>query len=176
MPENRSLRITTSIGRFARRIAAAKGGNAAVEFGLIAPVLLGLLVPVADYGVYIYDDMQLHLAAQAGMEYAAHFGYDPTGITNATINAATPLDLTANDVTVTQFCGCPDANYNVVVTPNCSGNTVPRPHCNNDPAQPIVGVYVNVTATYQYHTLVNYPGTPPSQTISSGATSAFRWQ
>lgn len=176
MLENRSLRMPALIARFGRRIAAAKGGNAAVEFGLIAPVLLGLLVPVADYGVYIYDDMQLHLAAQAGMEYAAHFGYDPTGITNATINAATPLNLTANDVTVAQFCGCPDANYNVVVTPNCSGNTVPRPHCNNDPAQPIVGVYVNVTATYQYHTLVNYPGTPPSQTISSGATSAFRWQ
>jgi Flp pilus assembly protein TadG len=176
MPETPLRPETAAIVRLARRVAAASGGNAAVEFGLIAPVLLGLLVPIADYGLYIYDSMQLHLAAQAGMEYAAHNGYDPTGITNATINAATPLNLTANNVTVSQFCGCPDANNNIVVTPNCTGNTVPRPHCNNDPAQPIVGVYVTVNATYQYTTLINYPGTPASQTLSSGASAAFRWQ
>jgi Flp pilus assembly protein TadG len=176
MRETQAMRKPAPILTFARRLAATRRGNAAVEFGLIAPILIGLLVPIADYGLYIYDNMQLHLAAQAGMEYAAHNGYDPTGITNATISAATPLNLTANDVAVSQFCGCPDANNNIVVTPNCSGATVPRPHCNNDPAQPIVGVYVNVTASYQYQTLINYPGTPASQTMSSGATSAFRWQ
>jgi Flp pilus assembly protein TadG len=186
MPTTKSKQNLLFAGRLAlmaQRTAADKGGNAAVEFSLIMPFLIGLLVPIADYGIYIYDAMQLHLAAQAGMEYAARNGYDPAGITNATVNAATPLNLDPtpypnnNNVTVSEFCGCPDANYNIVVVAPCSpAANAARPHCNNDPLQPVAGVYVNVTATYNYHTLINYPGVgiPSSQTLSSGQNAVFR--
>ncbi len=155
------------------RGAASKDGNAAVEFAIIAPVLIGLLVPVADFGLYIYDQMQLNLAAQAGMEYAARNGWVPAGIQQAAINASPSLNLTAQNVTSSEFCGCPSGT--TIAAQNCNDpNTGQQAHCNNDPAQPLVGTYVNVTTTYQYNTLFHYPTIPDSQTLSSGTNLAFR--
>jgi len=157
----------------ARRGIAAEDGNAAVEFAIIAPVLVGLLVPIADFGLYIYDQMQLNLAAQAGMEYAARNGWIPAGIQQAAINASPSLNLTAQNVNASEFCGCPSGT--TIVQQNCNDpNTGQQAHCNNDPAQPLVGTYVNVTTTYQYKTLFHYPSIPDSQTLTSGASLAFR--
>jgi Flp pilus assembly protein TadG len=156
-----------------RRGAVSKDGNAAVEFAIIAPVLLGLLVPIADFGLYIYDQMQLNLAAQAGMEYAARNGWVPAGIKQAAINASPSLNLTTANVSASEFCGCPSGT--TIAVQNCNDPvTNQQAHCNNDPAQPLVGTYVNVTATYQFNTLFHYPAIPDSQTLSSGANLAFR--
>ncbi len=156
-----------------RRGAASKDGNAAVEFAIIAPVLLGLLVPVADFGIYIYDQMQLNLAAQAGMEYAARNGWVPAGIQQAAINASPTLKLTAQNVNSSEFCGCPSGN--TIAQQNCNDpNTGQQAHCGNNAANPLVGTYVNVTTTFQYNTLFHYPGIPDSQTLSSGTNLAFR--
>lgn len=165
--------LITQVGRIVRRGLASERGNAAVEFGIIAPVLLGLLVPVADFGVYIYDQMQLNLAAQAGMEYAARNGWVPAAIQQAAINASPTLNLTVQNVAVSEFCGCPSGS--TIVQQNCSDpNSGQQANCNNDPAQPLVGTYVNVTTTYQFNTLFHYPGIPGSQTLSSGANKFFR--
>ncbi|HEV2551365.1 MAG TPA: TadE family protein [Stellaceae bacterium] len=170
---NGSRRFLAALLSAARRGLGTEDGNAAVEFAIIAPVLVGLLVPVADYGLYIYDQMQLNLAAQAGMEYAARNGWAPAGIQQAAVNASPALSLTVQSVTPSQFCGCPSGN--TIAQQNCSDpNTGQQAHCNNDPAQPLVGTYVNVTATYQFNTLFHYPGIPDSQTLSSGAQLAFR--
>ncbi|HEV2551362.1 MAG TPA: TadE/TadG family type IV pilus assembly protein [Stellaceae bacterium] len=156
-----------------RRGAASKDGNAAVEFAIIAPVLVGLLVPIADYGLYIYDQMQLNLAAQAGMEYAARNGWVPAGIQQAAINASPTLNLTAQNVSSSEFCGCPSGTS--ITVQNCNDpNTGQQAHCGNNAANPLVGTYVNVTTTFQYNTLFHYPGIPDSQTLSSGANLAFR--
>ena len=166
-------RLITRLRRLARRGLACERGNAAVEFAIVAPVLLGLLVPIADYGLYIYDQMQLNLAAQAGMEYAARNGWVPTGIQQAAINASPSLNLAAQNVSSSEFCGCPSGTS--ISVQNCNDpNTGLQAHCSNDPAQPLVGTYVNVTTTYQFNTLFHYPGIPDSQTLSSGANLAFR--
>jgi Flp pilus assembly protein TadG len=156
-----------------RRGLASERGNSAVEFAIIAPVLLALLVPVADFGLYIYDQMQLNLAAQAGMEYAARNGWVPDGIQQAAINASPTLNLTAQNVSASEFCGCP--NGNTIAQQNCNDpNTGQQAHCANNAANPLVGTYVNVTATFQYNTLFHYPGIPDSQTLTSGTQLAFR--
>jgi len=165
--------LITRLGRVVGRGLASERGNAAVEFAIIAPVLLGLLVPTADFGLYIYDKMQLNLAAQAGMEYAARNGWVPAGIQQAAINASPSLNLTAQNVSASQFCGCPSGN--TIAQQNCNDlNTGQQAHCGNNPANPLVGTYVNVTTTFQYNTLFHYPGIPDSQTLSSGANLAFR--
>ena len=169
----RAAQLLARLGRVARRGVASERGNAAVEFAIIAPVLVGLLVPIADFGLYIYDQMQLNLAAQAGMEYAARNGWNPTGFQQAAINASPSLNLTAQSVNASQFCGCPSGT--AIAQQNCSDpNTGQQAHCGNNAANPLVGTYVNVTATYQYNTLFHYPGIPDSQTLTSGASLAFR--
>jgi Flp pilus assembly protein TadG len=164
--------LIARVMRTMRHCLAGKRGNAAVEFALIAPVLLGLLVPIADYGLYIYDQMQLQLAAQAGTEYAAKVGWVPDGIKNAIIQAAPSLNLTADNVTPqpfdaahAMFCGCTDGN--TIATQTCNDpNTGQRATCAKNPGV-LVGTYVSVGATYEYHTLFNYPGIPSSQTLSA---------
>ena len=171
-PEARSP-VVAWLLRAARRGIASEGGNAAVEFGIIAPVLVGLLVPIADFGFYIFDQMQLNLAAQAGMEYAARNSWDPAATQQAAISASPSLNLTAQNVNVSQYCGCPSGGS--IVQQNCNDpNTGQQANCNNDPNQPLVGIYVNVTTTFQYNTLFNYPGIPSSVTLTSGANKVFR--
>jgi Flp pilus assembly protein TadG len=168
----RALRISLArhLRRAGQRWRGARGGNAAVEFALLTPVLMGLLVPIADYGFYIYDMTQVQLAAQAGAEYAARHQWDPNGIQAAVLNATpnlavnvTPQPFTAASV---QVCGCAAGT---TITPNPSpAQPCPqvRPIC---PSGNPAGVYYVIGAQYQFSTMLDYPGITSPQTLSSTA-------
>lgn len=162
----------------------ARRGGAAIEFALVSPFLLGLLVPLADLGAYVYYNMELQLAAQAGAEYAARHGWDPTGIQNAIITAAPNLNLhlvdnnfTAphnSDVTPSpftpanvQFCACANGTALSQVTTPCPN---PRPTCTGTGVQ--AGVYYTVGAQTIFHTIsgFQYPFVPDGQVIQASAT------
>jgi Flp pilus assembly protein TadG len=166
-----------------RRWRAARGGAAAVEFAAIAPFVLALFVPLADFGAYVYDNMQLQLAAQAGAEYAARHEWSPTGIENAILTAAPSLNLSMTDANVpnsndvlpspfdpahVQFCGC--ASGTSITQVACSN---PRPTCANGLQS---GVYYSVGAQTVYHTIsgFSYPFLANSQLLT--ATSTVRVQ
>lgn len=161
------------IARAARRGIGARKGNAAVEFALIAPFVLGLMVPLADLGALVYDEMQVQLAAQAGAEYAAAHAWDPTGI-QAAITNATPLTQTAQlavtpqpfDAPHVQFCGCAVGTQLTQTWQPCPN---PRPVCGGGPT--ISGVYYTVGATAQYTTIsgFQYPFLT-NHTISASTT------
>ena len=71
----------TPIRRWARRLAAlvrGDGGTSAVEFALAAPVLLGLLVPMADLGMAFSQQIKVQQAAAAGAQYAALHPWNST--------------------------------------------------------------------------------------------------
>src|SRR6266404_8143461 len=87
-------------------LAHAKPGNAALEFALAAPILLGLLVPVADLGIAFSQQIQVQQAAQAGAQYALLHGYNSSAIANA-VTAATTLPGVSAAPAPTQSCGCP---------------------------------------------------------------------
>jgi len=162
---------TLRLGRLAgvlRRLRHARGGNAAVEFALMSPFLLGLMVPLADVGAYIYKYMQIQLAAQAGGEYAARHGWDPTGIQNAIIAAAPSLNLQLVDnafaapansdvlpapftAPSVQFCGCASGTTITQITQPCPN---PRPTCTGTGATS--GVYYTVGAQTFYNTISGF--------------------
>src|SRR5947209_5111210 len=60
---------------------------AAVEFAVIAPLLAGILVPVTDLGMCLYQKMQVQNSAQAGAQYASAHGWNSTSIQNAVTGA-----------------------------------------------------------------------------------------
>jgi hypothetical protein len=163
-----------------RRWRRARRGTAAVEFAVSAPFLLALFVPLADFGAYVYDNMQLQLAAQAGAEYAARHEWNPTGIQNAIITAAPSLNLSLVDSNVpnsddvlpfpfdpahVQFCGCASGT---TVTQNACSN--PRPTCAATGLQS--GVYYTVGAQTMYHTIsgFTYPFLANNTLITAAAT------
>src|SRR6266851_297060 len=104
---------TTILRRWAGRLALlarAERGNAAIEFALATPILLGLLVPVADLGIAFAEQIQVQQAAQAGAQYALLNGYKDGGshISDAVIAATTLTLLPSDPITnpaPSQSCG-----------------------------------------------------------------------
>lgn len=123
------------------------GGAAALEFALMAPLLLVLLVGVAAFGIGIWYDMEVHNALAAGIEDAAAHGFDATAISSA-VNNATLLPVTASP-SPTQFCGCPTTSgvTSILCTSSCPSGLSP-------------GTFVQVTATAAYNPIIQYPFVP----------------
>jgi len=133
------------------------GGNAAIELALLATPLMLLAIGTADYGLGVYQQMEVQNAAQAGAEYARKHGFSATGISSA-ITAATPLTVTATPAPA-QSCGCPSGT---AITPATCGTT-----CASGLA---AGTYVTVGAQAIYTTLVPYPGIANSYTLAASST------
>lgn len=97
------------------RLRTGTSGSAAIEFGIIAPLLLLLLVGVVELGFGVHQAMQVQDAAEAGALYAGKHGWDQGGIAAAVVNATGAKDVTA-DPAPTLFCGCPSVSGIAEVT------------------------------------------------------------
>jgi Flp pilus assembly protein TadG len=101
--------LTTIVERWTRgslSLMRAEHGNAAVEFALATPILIGLLVPVADLGMAFSQQIKVQQAAQAGAQYALLHGYDNSKISNAVTAATTLASVSAAPAPTTSY-GCP---------------------------------------------------------------------
>lgn len=95
--------------RFLRRISAplasSRRGAAAVEFALLVPVIVAGLTGVANYGLAMYNKMELVSAARAGAQMAIRDREDSTSIKQAVVDS-TNLNITVADVTTSESCLC----------------------------------------------------------------------
>jgi Flp pilus assembly protein TadG len=130
-------------------------GAAAVEFALVAPMLIGFIVPIADIGMRGYAAMQVEISAQAGGRYAILHGWDSTGITNAVTNATGFTTISASPAPASS-CGCPSGN--AIATATCGGT------CANGEA---VGTYVTVNSQAAFTPLFPLPGVVDATTLTS---------
>lgn len=93
---------------------AASSGTAAIEFGLVVPVLVILLTGTVDLGFLMYESMQVNNAVEAGVLFAAKNGWDPAGIENAVVSAGNVYGAGGPSLTASpapaKFCGCPTAS------------------------------------------------------------------
>jgi Flp pilus assembly protein TadG len=130
-------------------------GNAAIEFVLIAPLLISALVAVTDLGIALYERMEIRNAAQAGAQYAIAKGWDSGAIENAVAGASTLSGISATPAP-TQSCGC------------VSGTAIVAAACGSlCPGGVAAGTYVTVNAQAQYATLFSYPGLANPLTLSA---------
>ncbi len=74
-------------------------GTVAVEFALIAPLLIILLFGIIEFGLVFKDILMIHQAAREGA-HAAAVSATPSEITTRILAAAGTLDPTALDVTL----------------------------------------------------------------------------
>jgi Flp pilus assembly protein TadG len=133
--------------RSARRLASlmrAEHGNVAIEFALATPILIGLLVPVADVGIAFSQQIQVQQAAQAGAQYAVLHGFSSSAISNA-VTAATALPGVSAYPAPTSGCGCP------------TGSTITVAACASVCANgETAGTYVQVHARSAYTPALPY--------------------
>ncbi len=85
-----------------------RAASVSVEFALITPVLLILILGTVDYGRAMFDKMELLSAVRSGAQLAlAKTTLNTAYVQNAVV-AATNNSITTSDVTTTQFCECAD--------------------------------------------------------------------
>jgi Flp pilus assembly protein TadG len=140
-------------------VARAEAGNAAIEFALAAPILIGLLVPVADLGMAFSQQIQVQQAAQAGAQYALLHGYDGSAIGNA-VTAATTLASVSAAPAPTQKFACPTGT---AIGPAVSSGT----SCQDGET---AGSYVIVNAQSNYSSVMPYSVLGSSVTLTAQAT------
>ena len=159
---NQASNVAYAIRRQLSRLFGTRGncvaGLAAVEFGLIAPLLALALICTIDLGLGVFRKMQVQNAAQAGAEYALTHGFVASSIKTATTSATSYSAIQPTPDPV-QFCGCPSATG--VTAAGCSST------CNGGAK---AGTYVTVSAQATYSTLIPYPMLPASYPFSAQST------
>ena len=121
------------------------GGNAAIEFAILAPILASLLTGAWDFGNCFVQSQRLASAARAGAQYGiqtAANAVDFTGMVQAAHNDAAD-SANALTVTASQVCFCP-GGASVACTGSCAG--IPQPE-----------TYVKLVVSEPYATLITYP-------------------
>jgi Flp pilus assembly protein TadG len=114
-----------------------KRGSVAVEFALIGPALVLLVMAATDLSLAIRARAEVGSAARAGAQYAAINGYNSSAITIA-VTSATSLAVTATPAPST-YCGCATASG--IAQQTCGTACA---------AGGLTGTYVSVSAAYSY--------------------------
>lgn len=158
------LRKGSSLRRCLRSFG--EGGAAAVELAITAPVLVLLVLGIADSGLLMEWASSLEGAARAGAEVARA---NPN-VTSAELTAFFPSEVTPSVSTV---CTCVD-NTPVAPCPpdppatSCTGKT--NPFIAGSPADPRIFQYVQVGGTKSVSPTFSY-GPFTSATSVSGNTT-----
>jgi Flp pilus assembly protein TadG len=143
-------------------------GVSAVEFAILAPVLVALPVPIVDIGLGLYTQMELQNAAQAGAQYALLHPSafpSPAQIQAAAVAAVPSLTLTASS---SQACGCPGtgpAGAPAVTFGSCGTA------CST--GQP-PGTFITVTAQTTYVPMMSYPALGNSVALSAHSVARIQ--
>ncbi|MEE8393553.1 MAG: TadE family protein [Rhodospirillales bacterium] len=119
-------------------------GVSAVEFALITPMLLVVLIGLIDFGMAMFHKMELQSAVRSGAQYALSNSGDTTSITSA-VTAATSIGISSSDVTLT--CYCLDDNDTVDVT---SDDTTYSTTCGSVSCSSTELVFMTVAASSTY--------------------------
>ncbi len=140
--------------KFIRDIA----GVAAVEFALLAPSLVFLLIGVFDYGMYMNETMKLENTARTAAEYLYEGGDEDNLVTDVYLPSS--LNLTADTVgtlttNVEYICECVDGDVS-----DCDLG------CTEDGDDTYMRRYLEITLSKSHETLLPYPGFPGTKTLA----------
>jgi len=106
-----------------RRLRSSHDGVAAVEFAIIIPVLVTLILGVVQYGGMVIANQQLHNGVASGAMYVMRGGSDATA-TQAVALSAWPNKPTDAKIQVSTYCTC--AGVTSVCTSLCADNSYPQ--------------------------------------------------
>jgi Flp pilus assembly protein TadG len=123
------------------RLRHDQRGAALIEFAMLLPIMLLMLGGLVDGSRLLIQVMQLHAAAQAGVDWAQAKGWDRAGVEGA-VRAATPLAPTVTASLVTRCV---------------SGRRItaaPGPICADGTS---AGGYVAITVTDSFEPLMPWP-------------------
>ena len=143
-------------------LAGRECGASLVEFGLMLPFLLLLLLGVIDLGRAYYLSIEVSNAAYAGALYGTQNATDTTGMKAAALADVPDLSSGSSAMTSTAYAGC-----------ECSDGTHATSPCPSTPpsctSPAFLLNYVQVKTSYTYKPLFSWPGIPSSMTLQGSA-------
>ncbi len=138
------------------KLVRSESGTSLIEFALVFPVLVFLLIGLIEVGRYAYFAIVAANAARAGVQYGAQSlstAQNTSGMQNAASQDAMNLSsLTANAQYLCSQNGSTPAKCATGAAPT-SGNVY----------------YVKVQVTGTFKSLLSYPGIPTNVPVSGGA-------
>lgn len=123
-------------------------GSMSVEFGLLSPLLMLMMVGAADFARIFYHAITISNAAEVGSLWGTQgnvqsVSYD--AINTVVTNDASDLSGVTPDAAV--YCDCPDGQEVSCTEGDCGAYGLPR-------------LYSQVTATQTFEPIVPWPGIP----------------
>ncbi|MBV9717928.1 MAG: pilus assembly protein [Candidatus Eremiobacteraeota bacterium] len=137
-------------------------GTSLIEFAIVAPVLVFMLIGLIEVGRYTYFAILASHAARAGVQYAAQ-------------NLQTAADASVNG-SGTRSASLQDAqnlaNWTVTSSIVCTlnGTLSPCPANNTNAVSTSLVYYVKVQVNGTFASLLHYPGIPNNIPVSGAAT------
>lgn len=141
----RDRRRATGWRAVLRRLLRHVGGNVAAEMGIVAILLTTLISGTLEFGMIIFQIMEVNNAAENGAAYAAINGFNCPGnpgtpqCIQTAVTSASGLQNVAATPAPSTFCGCPATSG--IAAASCSATC-----SNGDQA----GIYVTVNAQYSF--------------------------
>lgn len=144
-----------------KRHSRAQAGVALIEFALVLPLLILILVGLIDFGRYTFFSILVGNAAHAGAQFGSQNEQNAGNF--ALIEAVAKADgQNIVNASAQNVCGCWNSATGQGTTPGACGQT-----CTNGG----VGVtYIRVNSSGTFQPLFHYPGLPASFTVSATAT------
>lgn len=131
------MNMLNLMGAFARD----QRGAAAVEFGLIAPVLAVTLLGVAEVGQVVYQRTDMHASIRSGGQYVLNGGRDLAVAREVVLRSwnSIPED---GAVEATRFCLCSNVAH-ACATP-CADDSVPEAYIKLSAHATLGGIVVDL--------------------------------
>ena len=151
-------------------LARDRRGMSAIEFGVAAPIFLGILMPVVDLGRAFSQQIQIRQAVQAGALYASVNVYN-TGTWSSNVSSAVTnsTTLAVSPTVGSETCGCPNSTSTDISshdTLSTCGRTNGGTDCSDGS---IPGYYVTITGTLSYSPVMPYSILANPTTLSAQA-------
>ncbi len=108
--------------RALKRIRTDRRGTAAIEFAILLPMLVAMVVGVIQYGGQVVANQQMHNGIASGAMYIMRGGTDTTAIHDIAIGAWPNRPADAS-ISVTQACTC--AGVTATCTVLCADQSYP---------------------------------------------------
>lgn len=150
IPPKRRLGLWTGpFFNLGRRFRRCRLGTAAVEFALITPVLLIIIMGLVDFGLAMFKKMELTGAVRSGAQLAMMDSSNTTVIKDAVVDAS-GNSITSSDVSTTSFCECADEST-VVCGETCGDGSSNRTFMTITASQSFSGLFltsaISITGT-----------------------------
>lgn len=142
-------------GLFIKNYFSSECGVAAVEFSMLAPILILLMVGVMDMGLYVRDKMKLEQISRASVDYVLNGGLEEN-IQTEVLEYYDSEHVSDYTVTAERVCTCSDG-----VAQDCGAVTCDFGDYSRQ--------YVQVSINRNYSTLFPYPGIPEELTLNGHA-------